>query len=178
MSQSEVKTKLAYMVYIQFKGEHCKEVAFARCGFPASYFLLHNMEVFITLHEEKIMTISKLAIALAFLGFTITANAGKPLADQTLVTPALPGSFIQCSVVNVSDRTIDFELAVVDIFDDGDRIPLTLSFAPGEIHSGWSGSDITVAYCVFRWVGEADDLLVTVCNTETVSGLKNCVNGN
>ena len=119
----------------------------------------------------------KLAIALAFLGFAITVNAAKPLADQTIVTPALPGNYLQCTVVNVSTRTIDFEMEFVDIFDGG-GIPLTLSFAPGEIHSGWSGNDIDVAYCIIRWVGEADDLLTTVCNTDPVSNSRSCVSGN
>jgi hypothetical protein len=101
--------------------------------------------------------------------FSISASAKPQISDDqplTIASAPLDSLGYRCAITNVSDTTLDVEIAVVDHMGDVvDTIyPLTATMDPGRIYfSGGTMSPHEWRRCTVSWVGQPGDLRASFC---------------
>jgi hypothetical protein len=124
--------------------------------------------------KKLLVMLSVLAATIA-LGFSINANAAKPvpIEEQTATSGLLFYNAFYCAMINISDREIDATITTTSL-NQSTGSPVDPNVVEGLIPSGeyliggiGSSQGLTTAdfvYCEITWVGKPDDIKATFCS--------------
>jgi len=117
---------------------------------------------------SKFVKIALLALA-AFLvlGFSVTANAGKPDKQQMIMSSPIYGELHYCSMVWLNPDTPDLERkATITLHGWASTLVWTDFVFLYDFPFAFNTFDNYSTYCKIEWVGQPSDIRATLCTTE------------
>ena len=109
--------------------------------------------------------------ALVLISLQAVGDPPGQMKMQTLISPPMSGSFLECLGLNLSDREIQINFTVADRLphDGPDSSPF---IGPGRTGGSGTGIGGTV-FCVVEWYGKPGEVLGSACIDQWFEDIQN-----